>query len=232
MQEASDPETFSRRTDEFIALLVGQPVLMCTAYRPQAQLLEVVLHSSQLQGAGLDVLGVCTRAQDAEALLPATCGDVLVITCDLLEDGSCLPLVRRLRSRPQPPRLLVSLIVPHRATLEALLQAGVDAVVAQENYGRGCITQALQALRRGEKHVDPRCRELLEQSQRGRDELSARELEVLQLVANGLTNRAIAERLGIAEVTARDHVQRILQKLAVADRTAAAVEGIHRGYLA
>ena len=43
--------------------------------------------------------------------------------------------------------------------------------------------------------------------------------------------RAIAERLQIAEVTARDHVQRILSKLQVPDRTAAAVAGLRLGYL-
>jgi DNA-binding NarL/FixJ family response regulator len=47
----------------------------------------------------------------------------------------------------------------------------------------------------------------------------------------GLTNRQIAERLVVAEVTARDHVQRILRKLAVNDRTAAAVIGLRLGLL-
>mgnify|MGYP003341951027 CR=1 FL=1 len=56
-----------------------------------------------------------------------------------------------------------------------------------------------------------------------RGQLAHDEREVLQLVVEGLTNRQIAERLVVAEVTARDHVQRILRKLAVADRTAAAV---------
>ena len=61
------------------------------------------------------------------------------------------------------------------------------------------------------------------------DALSRRELEVLPLLADGLTNRQIAARLQIAEVTARDHVQRILQKLQVSDRAAAAAMAVRLG---
>ena len=61
------------------------------------------------------------------------------------------------------------------------------------------------------------------------DALSRRELEVLPLLADGLTNRQIAARLQIAEVTARDHVQRILQKLQVSDRAAAAALAVKLG---
>ena len=63
------------------------------------------------------------------------------------------------------------------------------------------------------------------------DSLSSREQEVLQLLAQGLTNRQIGIDLGIAEVTARDHVKHILQKLQVADRTAAAVMAMRLGYI-
>lgn len=59
--------------------------------------------------------------------------------------------------------------------------------------------------------------------------MTRRELEVLPLLAEGCTNRQIAERLQIAEVTARDHVQRILQKLQVSDRTAGAALAVRLG---
>lgn len=231
MTASSDLERFSSLTDQTLSLLESRPLLICTAYRPLGLVLELILHRSRLQGKELPLLGICTRGEDAELRMPAAASDALVITSDLLEDGSCLPLVRQLRERSEPPQMIVSLITPHRATLESLLHAGVEAVVAQENYEQGCLLQALEAMRRGEQHVDPRCRELLDEPLRARDELTAREVEVLQLVATGLTNRGIAGQLGIAESTARDHVQRILHKLAVADRTAAAVEGIHRGYV-
>jgi DNA-binding NarL/FixJ family response regulator len=83
----------------------------------------------------------------------------------------------------------------------------------------------------GKRFVDPACRQSIEAAVAAAGALTHRELEVLALVAAGLSNRQIAERLVVAEVTARDHVQRILRKLAVNDRTAAAVIGLRLGLL-
>jgi two-component system, NarL family, response regulator len=60
-------------------------------------------------------------------------------------------------------------------------------------------------------------------------QLSAREIEVLELVATGLSNKQIAHRLRIADTTAKNHVKNILAKLNVRDRTQAATAAIQRG---
>jgi DNA-binding NarL/FixJ family response regulator len=64
-----------------------------------------------------------------------------------------------------------------------------------------------------------------------REELSQRELEVLTLVAVGLTNKDIAERLFISDKTARNHVVSCLEKLGAKDRTEAATTAIRRGLI-
>ncbi len=61
--------------------------------------------------------------------------------------------------------------------------------------------------------------------------LSARETEVLRLVVEGLSNKQIAARLNIADTTAKNHVQNILNKLCVQDRTQAATAAIQRGII-
>jgi DNA-binding NarL/FixJ family response regulator len=61
------------------------------------------------------------------------------------------------------------------------------------------------------------------------EELTVRELEVLRLIAKGLSNRSIAEELSIAEKTVRTHTSSILDKLGVPDRTNAAIVAIQRG---
>ena len=58
------------------------------------------------------------------------------------------------------------------------------------------------------------------------------ERQVLALVAGGFTNREIGEKLGIATGTAKAHVERVIGKLGVADRTQAAVQGIALGLVA
>jgi len=62
-------------------------------------------------------------------------------------------------------------------------------------------------------------------------ELSAREIEVLRLVARGDSNKEIASTLGISESTVKNHLNNILGKLNVRDRTEAVTTGLKRGYL-
>lgn len=61
--------------------------------------------------------------------------------------------------------------------------------------------------------------------------LTHRELEVLELVAHGLRNREIGERLGISEQTVKNHMWNVLQRLSLPDRTRAAVVAIARGWI-
>lgn len=62
-------------------------------------------------------------------------------------------------------------------------------------------------------------------------QLTPRELDVLRLVAKGLTNRAICKELNLAEVTIKKHVQSIMSKMGVKDRTQAALRGVRLGLL-
>jgi two-component system NarL family response regulator len=61
--------------------------------------------------------------------------------------------------------------------------------------------------------------------------LSAREVEVLRMVARGLGNKEIATALSIAEVTVKLHVSHVLEKLSVKDRTQAATVALQRGII-
>lgn len=65
----------------------------------------------------------------------------------------------------------------------------------------------------------------------GKEKLSARELDVLRLIAEGYTNQEIAEKLILSPTTVKTHVQNILQKLGVSDRTQAAVYAVRCGLI-
>jgi len=64
-----------------------------------------------------------------------------------------------------------------------------------------------------------------------RSNLTARELEVLKLLAKGLTNKQIASALGISDNTVRNHINSIIEKLEVSDRTEASTTAIQRGII-
>ena len=64
-----------------------------------------------------------------------------------------------------------------------------------------------------------------------RTNLTSRELEVLKMLATGLTNKQIGSALDISDNTVRNHVNSIIEKLEVCDRTEAATTAIHRGII-
>jgi NarL family two-component system response regulator LiaR len=96
------------------------------------------------------------------------------------------------------------------------------------------VLRAVRAAARGESVLDPgvAARVLQEMRQSGArapiDQLSAREVEVLMLLARGRSNKEISRRLSISEETVKTHVSNILTKLHLADRTQAAIYGLQQ----
>ncbi|MDP6714070.1 MAG: response regulator transcription factor, partial [SAR202 cluster bacterium] len=107
-----------------------------------------------------------------------------------------------------------------------------------KNVNRADLLKAIRAVSEGQSLLDPaitrsvidKFANLLESEQdRALDAISDREREVLSLIAQGMTNRQIAEELVISENTARNHVSRILDKLGLARRSEAAVFAAQHG---
>lgn len=232
MEPASSAELLQRTRRVQVNLRRWQ-LVVGTAHRPYANLLLLCMTLPEPGGLVQPqlLLGIADSAAALLAFLPEDGSDVLVAVEDTLRNGSVLPLLQQLCQRPSPPALLVTLAAPaaQAAWVKAAWRLGVDALVMAEHFGQGVLAEALQALERGERYCDPGCRALLTPAGPAADALSRRELEVLPLLAEGLSNRQIAARLQIAEVTARDHVQRILQKLQVPDRAAAAAWAVRLG---
>ncbi|MEB3244251.1 MAG: response regulator transcription factor [Cyanobacteriota bacterium] len=221
------PETQLRRLLGGRRLLVGNP---SPAY-------AAVLRSNLLHGDPSDpppqLVAICSTLAELSAALAATPGtDVLLVTTSRLRDGCVVSLVLQALAAPEPPQVLLLLGMddPPLPLAPLLERSGVQ-LAWEGNVGRGVLLQAVVALVRQQRFVDPDVRRLIQADLAIAGALTARERQVLALVAEGLTNRQIAERLTVAEVTARDHVQRILHKLAVPDRTAAAVLALRLGLL-
>jgi len=92
------------------------------------------------------------------------------------------------------------------------------------------LLDVIRAVHAGQKRIPPEiAAELAEHA--GEGDLSARELEVLGLVARGNANREIGARLAITEETVKSHITRILAKLRANDRTHAVTIGLKRGII-
>lgn len=154
-----------------------------------------------------------------------------------LPDGSGVDLIAELHAAdPGLPVLVVSAWSTQDAIL-ASLRAGAVGYVLKERDDME-IALALRSVLRGGAPIDPfMARRIIEElpaksaAQPGDAGLSQRESEILRLVADGLSNRDIAERLFLSRYTVECHIKHIYRKLAVSSRTQAASAARQRGLL-
>lgn len=110
------------------------------------------------------------------------------------------------------------------------LHAGAMAYVLKSTV-RKSLLDTIRAVHRGQKFVHPDVATNIAEHF-GSDALSAREIEVLRLIAAGNANKLIAHQLVIAEETVKGHVKNLLSKLGAKDRTHAVTLGLKRGIIA
>lgn len=109
------------------------------------------------------------------------------------------------------------------------LQAGARGYILKSAM-REELLRAIRQIREGKHYVDPVVAPLLAEHLTHRP-LTGRELEVLKMVAKGMSNKEIAAALNITEVTIKLHVSHVLEKLNVKDRTEAATAALKRGII-
>lgn len=90
------------------------------------------------------------------------------------------------------------------------------------------MVEAIRAVRAGNRYIPRRIASRLAERMT-RSNLTARELEILKILTKGLTNKQIASALGISDNTVRNHINSIIEKLEVSDRTEASTTAIQRG---
>src|SRR5712692_10628102 len=186
---------------------------------------------------------VVGEAGDAEIALAQTAAltpDIVLMDIDLPgEDG--IATTRRLKA--DFPDVTVVMLTVHDATdklLEAI-KAGAQGYLVK-NIRSAELLEQLRGLTRGEAAITRRmAARILEEFQRGQapagsrersqHDLTLRELEVLELVADRLSNKEIAARLVISEHTVKNHLKNILAKLHLRSRREAADYGLARGWV-
>ncbi len=138
------------------------------------------------------------------------------------------------RAKTQWPELRVVMLTAHRLSTEVLasLASGADAYCLKETDPKSLLL-AIRAAALGSVYLDPQIAHLvLERVPKGVSvELSPKEIEVLELIAEGQSNKEIAEARGVSVATVKLHVQEILSKLSASDRTQAAVKALRQGLI-
>jgi DNA-binding NarL/FixJ family response regulator len=175
---------------------------------------------------GLTVCGEAGTAAKGISMYRALRPDVVLM--DLrLPDFSGAKATAAIRAEfPEARIILISSFSPDEE-IHAAFQAGARAFIPK-TIDAGDLRAVIHAVMRGERHVSGEVAGRLA-ARNPHSELTDREREVLQLVVRGRRNREIAEELAISEGTVKAHVQTILLKLGVIDRTEAAMVAIQRG---
>jgi DNA-binding NarL/FixJ family response regulator len=142
---------------------------------------------------------------------------------------------REIRSELPETKVLMLTSFAEEETVVAALLAGAAGYVLK-NVARARLLEALRSVARGESLLDSKVtKSVLERlvgmqgKQEQDDELTAREREVLVLIAEGATNKEIAAKLVVSENTARNHVSHILSKLGFSRRSEAAAYAVRKG---
>jgi DNA-binding NarL/FixJ family response regulator len=181
--------------------------------------------------AGFEVIGEAANGLEAVSRAATYLPDVVLMDLRMPEmDG--VSAIRAIRERGLGARVLVLTTFDTDSDVLPAIEAGATGYLMKD-APRQELLDAVTAAARGESVLSPGIvSRLLDQvRQPGKETVSQRELEVLQLIAVGATNRDVAERLFISEATVKTHLLHIYAKLGVNDRAAAVGAAFEQGLL-
>lgn len=177
----------------------------------------------------LEVVGEAATVRQARGRIEATAPSVAVLDVRL-PDGSGVDLCRDIRSRLPQVHCLMLTAYDDDSAVSAAVLAGASGYILKD-VGGSRLVDAIRAVAGGRSLMDPalvrraatRIRQRADDDDPRLGSLGLRERQILRLIADGLTNRQIGERLGIAEKTVKNYVSSLLSKLGLERRTQAAI---------
>jgi DNA-binding NarL/FixJ family response regulator len=173
----------------------------------------------------IEMVGEAGDAASALALARTELPDVIIL--DIAMPGSGLSAAREIATACPATRIVMLTVSEDEDDLLAAVKAGASGYVLK-GAGAGELVRVIRSVNAGEVYVAPALAwGMLREMQTPRtspfDELTEREREVLELVAEGLSNQEVGDRLGLAEKTIKHYMTNILGKLQVRSRVEAAL---------
>ena len=170
----------------------------------------------------LTVVAEASSGEEAIALASVHRPDVIVL--DLrLRDMSGIDVAEALRGH----KILMLSSFMQEEDVRRVFDAGIFGYLSKDKDSTELL-KAIRAVGQGNRYLPPEISLLLAKSEHS-SHLTARELEILKLIAEGRANKQIGEMLTLSENTVKNHVKSILAKLNAKDRTHAVTEALKRG---
>jgi DNA-binding NarL/FixJ family response regulator len=172
----------------------------------------------------MEVVGVASDGEEATATAARETPDVVLMDLSMPNVDGVEATRRIVDAQPDVHVVVLTSFAEHQRVLDALEAGAVGYLL--KDAAPDEVLSGIRAAHAGGSPLDPKAARALvdaRRAQRPARELSAREEEVLRLLATGLANKQIARRLGISERTVKAHLTSVFQQLGVTDRTQAAL---------
>ncbi|MDP1833080.1 MAG: response regulator transcription factor [Geothrix sp.] len=187
--------------------------------------LVAILHEGE---PDLEVVGEAGDGKEAVATWRSLRPTVTIM--DLQLPGQTgVEAIQAIRREDPEARILVLTTFDGDADIQRALEAGARGYLLK-SVRRTILIEAVRAVAAGQRYLPPTTAARLVEAMES-ERLTARELDVLRLLAQGERNREIADALGLAEPTVKIHVNNLLRKLQAKDRTEATVIALKRGLI-
>ena len=178
--------------------------------------------------SGIEVVGAAQSGEDALNILARTPTDLVLL--DLRMPGmSGIDTLQAFRRAKISARTIVLTSFETDENIYGAVQAGAQGYLLKDTP-QASMVEAIRTVHSGRRYLPPNIAARLAERMM-RTNLTYRELEVLNMLSRGLTNKEIGTVLQISGNTVRNHVNSIIEKLEVSDRTEAATTAIHRGLI-
>jgi DNA-binding NarL/FixJ family response regulator len=177
---------------------------------------------------GLKVVGAAHNCQAAMDLLRRSPVDVILLDLRMPEVNG-VDFLHMLSKMPEPPVALILSSYEYDEEIYRAVKAGARGYLSK-NATRAEIVSAIATVSAGGQCFSPSIARCIAERE-SRLSLSPREIEILEMVSKGLTNKEIAGVLAISQYTVRNHINHISAKLDVGDRTEAATVALQQGIL-
>jgi two-component system NarL family response regulator len=176
----------------------------------------------------IEVVGVASTGEEGVELFRKHRPDITLMDLQLPR-MSGLEAITAIRRQDPSAKVIVLTVYQGDEDIYRALQAGAATYLLKDALPDDLV-RMIREVETGGRSIPPNVQALLA-FRTAHPTLTPREVEILQLVSNGLRNKEIAASLGISEETAKVHVKNILTKLGVNDRTAAITVGLRRGII-
>jgi DNA-binding NarL/FixJ family response regulator len=212
--------------------LLGKEKILFCCYSRLLATLWVRSERGRYQGNSMmpeHLSGSCTTSAEALELF-ARKRPTLVISTQLLEEGSGIELISAIKERDPHMRTLLFLQHNNLPLYHQAVKTHSDGIVLETEIGSGHIVQAIKTVSKGGMYLEPCIAKALAGSALLKDPgMTARELEIMHYVVCGFNDREIGEKIYLATDTVKYHLKQIYAKLGIHNRTRAAITMVLMG---